>query len=132
MPPLERPSRISLSFSSNSESSEYEFSISEHYGLPCLRRQLKKERERSTVKFCKFRVEKATHRTPFLYEAMATIRMAMLTSLGAYFSSPRLAAYLTRPFNGGHSHGSIEFPRRLFHVAWCWRSLCTYFQPPKY
>ena len=83
-----------------------------------MRRKWKKERERSTAKFCKFRVEKATNRTPFLYEAMAMIRMATSTSLGAYFLSPHLAAYPTHPFNGDHSHGSVEFPRVLFHVAW--------------
>jgi hypothetical protein len=55
---------------------------------------------------------------PFLYEAMATIRMATSTSLGAYFSSICLAVYPTRPFNGNHSLGSIELPMRVFHVAW--------------
>jgi hypothetical protein len=63
-------------------------------------------------------VEKATHRTPFLYEAMATILMATSTSLGACFPSIHLAVYPTRPFNGDHSLGSVEFPRLVFHVAW--------------
>ena len=78
---------------------------------------MKKERERSTAKFCKFRVEKATHRTPFLYKAMATIHMATLTSLGICFLSICLAVYPTHPFNVDHSLGSVEFPRRVFHVA---------------
>jgi hypothetical protein len=79
---------------------------------------LKKERERSIAKFCKFRVEKATHRTPFLFEAVATIHMATSTSLGTYFPSIHLAMYPTCPFNGDHSLGSVKFPRHVFHVAW--------------
>ena len=83
-----------------------------------LAEEVEEERDRSTAKFCKFRVEKATHPSPFLYEAMATIRMATSTSLGAYFPLIRLAVYPTHPFNGDHSLGSVEFPRRVFHVAW--------------
>jgi len=55
---------------------------------------------------------------PFLYEAMAMIRMATSTSLGAYFPSIRLMVYPMHPFNGDHSLGSVEFLRRVFHVAW--------------
>jgi hypothetical protein len=61
---------------------------------------MKKERERSTAKFCMLSVQKATHCTSFLYEAMAMIRMATSTSLGACFLSIRLAVYPTHPFNG--------------------------------
>jgi hypothetical protein len=50
----------------------------------------KKEKDQ-LQNFAKFRVEKATHRTPFLYEAMATIHMATSTSRGAYFPLPHLA-----------------------------------------
>ena len=49
---------------------------------------------------------------------MATIHMATSTSVGAYFPLMRLTVYPMRPFNGDHLLGSIEFPRRVFHVAW--------------
>ena len=79
---------------------------------------MKKERERSTAKFCKFRVEKATHCTPFLYKAMTMIHMATSTSQGACFLLTCLAVYPMHPFNGDHSLGGVEFPRHIFHVAW--------------
>jgi hypothetical protein len=84
---------------------------------PCGGSGRKKEKDQ-LQNFAKFRVEKATHRTLFLYEAMATICMATSTSLGAYFPSPRLAVYPTCSFNGDHLHGSIELLRHKFHVAW--------------
>jgi hypothetical protein len=61
--------------------------------------------------------ERNTH-TPFLCEAMATILLATSTSLGACFPLIHLVVYPTRPFNGDHSLGSVEFPRHVFHVAW--------------
>jgi hypothetical protein len=76
----------------------------------------KKEKDQ-LQNLAKFRVEKATHHTPFLYEAMATIHMTTSTSLGAYFSSPHLAAYPTHPFNGNHSHGCIKFPRCIYFMS---------------
>jgi hypothetical protein len=79
---------------------------------------MKKERERSTAKFCKLRAQKETHHTSFLYEAMTMIHMATSTSLGTCFLSIRLAVYPMRPFNGDHSLGSVEFLRRVFHIAW--------------
>jgi hypothetical protein len=47
----------------------------------------KKEKDQ-LQNFAKFRVEKATHHATFLYEAMAMIVMATLSSLGSYLPSP--------------------------------------------
>ena len=117
-PPLERPSRISLAFSSTSKSSEYEFLILDSL-WPAMLADIVEERKGKIN--CKIlQVQSGKSNTPhlFLYEAIAMICMAMSTFLGACFPSIRLAVYPTRPFNGDHSLGSIEFPRHVFHVAW--------------
>ena len=117
-PPLERPSRISLS-SSNSESSEYEFLISESLCPAMLAETVEERKRKINCKILQVQSgEKATHHTPFLYEAMVTIHMATSTSLGASFPSIRLVVYPTCPLNDDHSLGNIEFPRRVFHIAW--------------
>jgi hypothetical protein len=77
------------------------------------------ERNRNiNCKILKVQSGETTLHTSFLDEAMAMIYMAMSTSLGAYFPSPYLTVYPTRPFNGDHSHGSVEFTRCVFHIAW--------------
>jgi hypothetical protein len=50
---------------------------------------------------------------PPLYEAMVTIHMATSTTLGTCFLSIHLT--VTQRV---HSLGSIEFLRRVFHIAW--------------
>jgi hypothetical protein len=68
-------------------------------------------------KFAKMRMQKATHHTPFLYEAMATIHMTTSNSLGAHFPSHGIVANQKHPFNGDHWNDSVKFPSHVFPVT---------------
>jgi hypothetical protein len=62
MPPLERPSWISLSFSTNSASSEYEFSLSESL-WPAMVAQEVEERKRK-INYKILQVQSGERNTP--------------------------------------------------------------------
>jgi hypothetical protein len=96
-PPLERRSRVSLSNFLNSTSCEYEVSESLSPAmLDCKRTRKEKDQMEN---FAKLSVEKAIYYNPSYTKQWPCFTLVASGSLGMYFLSLGLAAYLMRHFN---------------------------------